>query len=121
MCRLRRGLCPQIQPGKILPGLRRAHEETQSRRTKAETKAEMSRFRACLLYTSFTKAVSNMAIMDITDIEPLLMAVYELLEESGIFVFAKMCIRDRDYFIRDFVFGSDRVSCAVFLDAFQFL
>ena len=26
--------------------------------------------------------------MDITDIEPLLMAVYELLEESGIFVFA---------------------------------
>ncbi|MGN8819066.1 hypothetical protein ACTNEN_12215, partial [Oribacterium sp. HCP28S3_H8] len=32
--------------------------------------------------------VSNMAIMDITDIEPLLMAVYELLQESGIFVFA---------------------------------
>ncbi len=29
-----------------------------------------------------------MAIMDITDIEPLLMAVYELLQESGIFVFA---------------------------------
>ncbi len=29
-----------------------------------------------------------MAIMDITDIEPLLMAVYELLEENGIFVFA---------------------------------
>lgn len=25
-----------------------------------------------------------MAIMDITDIEPLLMAVYELLQESGI-------------------------------------
>ena len=37
---------------------------------------------------AFTKAVSNMAIMDITDIEPLLMAVYELLQESGIFVFA---------------------------------
>ena len=37
---------------------------------------------------AFTKAVSNMAIMDITDIEPLLMAVYELLEENGIFVFA---------------------------------
>ena len=35
--------------------------------------------------SSFTKAVSNMAIMDITDIEPLLMAVYELLQESGIF------------------------------------
>ena len=37
---------------------------------------------------AFTKAVSNMAIIDITDIEPLLMAVYELLQESGIFVFA---------------------------------
>ena len=37
---------PQIQPGKILPRLRRAHEENQSRREKAETKAEMSRFRA---------------------------------------------------------------------------
>ena len=36
----------------------------------------------------FTKAVSNMAIMDITDIKPLLMAVYELLEDGGIFVFA---------------------------------
>ena len=35
-----------------------------------------------------TKNGSNMAIMDITDIEPLLMAVYELLQESGIFVFA---------------------------------
>ena len=32
--------------GKILPRLRRAHEENQSRREKAETKAEMSRFRA---------------------------------------------------------------------------
>ena len=31
---------------------------------------------------AFTKAVSNMAIMDITDIEPLFMAVYELLEEK---------------------------------------
>ena len=29
-----------------------------------------------------------MAIMDITDIKPLLMAVYELLEDGGIFVFA---------------------------------
>lgn len=37
---------------------------------------------------SFTKAVSNMAIMDITDIEPLFTAVYEVLEEDGIFVFA---------------------------------
>ena len=33
---LRGGLCPQIQPGKILPRLRRAHEENQSRREKAE-------------------------------------------------------------------------------------
>ncbi len=46
VCRLRGGLCPQIQPGEILPRLRRAHEENQSRREKAETKAEMSRFRA---------------------------------------------------------------------------
>ena len=36
----------------------------------------------------FTKAVSNMAIMDITDIEPLFITVYELLEDNGIFVFA---------------------------------
>ena len=46
MCRLRSGLCPQIQPGEILPRLRRAHEENPRRREKAETKAEMSRFRA---------------------------------------------------------------------------
>ena len=46
MCGLRRGICPQIQPGEILPRLRRPHEETQSRQEKAETKAEMSRFRA---------------------------------------------------------------------------
>lgn len=36
----------------------------------------------------FTKAVSNMAIMDISDIEPLFEAVHDLLEENGIFVFA---------------------------------
>lgn len=36
----------------------------------------------------FTKAVSNMAVMDITDIKPLFMAVYELLAADGIFVFA---------------------------------
>lgn len=36
----------------------------------------------------FTKAVSNMAIMDITEIEPLFLAVNELLETNGIFVFA---------------------------------
>lgn len=36
----------------------------------------------------FEKAVSNMAIMDIADITPLLNAVYELLNENGIFVFS---------------------------------
>lgn len=36
----------------------------------------------------FTKAVANMAIMDISDIEPLMKAVYELLCNKGIFVFA---------------------------------
>lgn len=36
----------------------------------------------------FTKAVSNMAIMDITDIKPLFKAIYQLLENNGIFVFA---------------------------------
>lgn len=36
----------------------------------------------------FTKAVSNMAVMDIADIKPLFQAVYHLLNEHGIFVFA---------------------------------
>ena len=36
--------------------------------------------------------LSNMAIMDITDIEPLFMAVYELLEENGIFVFWEIAL-----------------------------
>ncbi len=36
----------------------------------------------------FTKAVSNMAIMDITDIRCLWKCVYDLLEKDGIFVFA---------------------------------
>ncbi len=36
----------------------------------------------------FTKAVSNMAIMDITEIAPLFEAVNELLETNGFFVFA---------------------------------
>ena len=36
----------------------------------------------------FTKAVSNMAIMDITTIEPLFESVYKLLGDSGVFVFA---------------------------------
>lgn len=37
---------------------------------------------------TFTKAVSNMGIMDITDIEPLFVAVHELLADNGVFVFA---------------------------------
>ncbi len=36
----------------------------------------------------FTKAVSNMAIMDITTIRPLFESLYELLDNNGIFVFA---------------------------------
>ncbi len=36
----------------------------------------------------FTKAVANMAIMDIAQIEPLYKAVYKMLDEEGIFVFA---------------------------------
>lgn len=36
----------------------------------------------------FDKAVSNMAIMDISNIEPLFKAVYELLSGNGVFVFS---------------------------------
>ncbi len=36
----------------------------------------------------FTKAVANMAIMDITDIAPLFESVNKLLEMNGVFVFA---------------------------------
>jgi len=36
----------------------------------------------------FNKAVSNMAVMDISDIVPLFMAVYDLLAPYGIFVFS---------------------------------
>ena len=36
----------------------------------------------------FTKAVSNLAVMDITDIKPLFTSVYKLLEDNGVFVFA---------------------------------
>ena len=36
----------------------------------------------------FNKAVANMAIMDISNIEPLFKAVYEMLSSNGIFVFA---------------------------------
>lgn len=36
----------------------------------------------------FTKAVANMAIMDISEIEPLFKAVYEMLSIDGVFVFS---------------------------------
>ncbi len=36
----------------------------------------------------FSKAVANMAIMDISKITPLFSAVYEMLDKNGIFVFA---------------------------------
>ncbi len=36
----------------------------------------------------FTKAVANMAIMDISEISPLFNAVYDMLYDDGIFVFA---------------------------------
>lgn len=36
----------------------------------------------------FNKAVANMAIMDISKITPLFRAVYDMLEQNGIFVFA---------------------------------
>ncbi len=36
----------------------------------------------------FTKAVSNMAVMDIADVRPLFQCVRDLLEEGGVFVFA---------------------------------
>lgn len=36
----------------------------------------------------FSKAVANMALMDISEIEPLFRAVYEMLSHGGIFVFA---------------------------------
>jgi 2-polyprenyl-3-methyl-5-hydroxy-6-metoxy-1,4-benzoquinol methylase len=38
----------------------------------------------------FNKAVSNMAIMDISDIEPLFNAVYGMLSADGIFVFSSV-------------------------------
>lgn len=36
----------------------------------------------------FNKAVANMAVMDISDIEPLYQAVYNMLCDGGIFVFS---------------------------------
>ncbi len=50
----------------------------------------------------FTKAVANMAIMDISNIETLFKAVYNLLDSKGIFVFAThhpcFTYEDGDYF-----------------------
>lgn len=50
----------------------------------------------------FTKAVANMAIMDISDIEPLFKAVFDMLSENGIFVFAThhpcFTYPNKDYF-----------------------
>jgi len=41
-------------------------------------------------FECFDKAVANMALMDIADINPLLNAVYKLLKPKGIFVFSIM-------------------------------
>ncbi len=50
----------------------------------------------------FTKAVANMAIMDISEISPLFKAVYDMLDENGIFVFAThhpcFTYENEDYF-----------------------
>ncbi len=50
----------------------------------------------------FNKAVSNMAIMDISEITPLFKSVYDLLENDGIFVFAThhpcFTYENEDYF-----------------------
>lgn len=41
-------------------------------------------------YECFDKAVANMALMDISDINPLLNAVYNILRPNGVFVFSVM-------------------------------
>lgn len=41
-------------------------------------------------YERFDKAVANMALMDISNIDPLLNAVYKLIKPNGIFVFSIM-------------------------------
>lgn len=40
------------------------------------------------IYAPFDKAVSNMAVMDISDVAPLFKAVYEMLKPGGVFVFS---------------------------------
>lgn len=50
----------------------------------------------------FDKAVANMAIMDISEIEPLFKAVFEMLKDDGVFVFAThhpcFTYPNKDYF-----------------------
>ncbi len=50
----------------------------------------------------FTKAVANMAIMDISEIKPLFKAVYDMLDSGGVFVFAThhpcFTYENKDYF-----------------------
>ncbi len=50
----------------------------------------------------YTKAVANMAIMDISSLMPLFSAVFEMLESNGIFVFAThhpcFSFENEDYF-----------------------
>jgi ubiquinone/menaquinone biosynthesis C-methylase UbiE len=55
----------------------------------------------------FDKAVANMAIMDISNIEPLLKAVYEMLKHNGIFVFSThhpCFVRPQDKYITPCVY-----------------
>ena len=47
-----------------------------------------SQIMALIQERSFDKAVANMAVMDIADIEPLFGAVWEMLKPGGIFVFS---------------------------------
>jgi len=57
----------------------------------------------------FTKAVANMAIMDISKIEPLFKAVYEMLDKGGIFVFSThhpcFTFPNNDYLSSDYYKG----------------
>jgi hypothetical protein len=43
--RVRRSVSPQIEPGEILPELRRTHEKNPRRTVQAETEGKKSRFR----------------------------------------------------------------------------
>jgi 2-polyprenyl-3-methyl-5-hydroxy-6-metoxy-1,4-benzoquinol methylase len=55
----------------------------------------------------FDKAVANMAIMDISDIEPLFKAVFEMLTPQGVFVFSThhpCFVKPHDTYVRPCVF-----------------